>query len=146
MHQNLYPCWRPSVWFKDVFTCTVCILYHDVACIYAKCYAAYEFLCIQVNKSFFSILHSWILLGIIVSHAVRFICKLNFLQKLLNDCFSCFYLFYTIKIVECTNCLWGILCLSWRILQNLFLHPYIKMLDSYLIYAKAKNMYINSAI
>lgn len=30
----------PQFGFKDVFTCTVCILYHPVACIYAERFAA----------------------------------------------------------------------------------------------------------
>ncbi len=88
--------WKPLLMLAPLSLVQRCLYLHSVhfipccTCIYAESYAAYE---LSVIKSFF---HFYIagILGVNVPHAVCFFCKVNFCKKWLNDCLSCFYLFF----------------------------------------------------
>lgn len=108
--------WKPLSILTPLSLVQKCLYLHSVH--FVPCcslHLCWELCCLRISlglsKSFFSILHCWIILGVNVSHAVCFLCKLDFCKKWLNDCFSCFYLFYTIKFIMCTISLWKILCL-----------------------------------
>lgn len=107
----------PQFGSKMSFTCTVCILYHIVASMYAES-------CFMLLKIFywFSVIYSFFPFCI-AGEFGKLLCPMLCAffassisakrKRWFNDCFSCFYLFYTIKFIICAikmckiQCVWS---------------------------------------
>lgn len=115
--ENLYPYRQPSVWFKDVFYLHSVHFVHIVASIYAES-------CFMLLTIFywFSVIYSFFPFCI-AGEFGKLLCPMLCAffassisakrKRWFNDCFSCFYLFYTIKFIICAikmckiQCVWS---------------------------------------
>lgn len=95
----VHPYWYPSVWFKDVLTCTMCIL-NAVACNYAQSFAALKNFYMFI---IFSLLHCLTGSESNCIPCCVFIISSVFCKKWLNDCFASSFLFCYIKFIVWTS-------------------------------------------